>query len=144
MKKLIKSWCEKLMNSRPPDVVIGDADNPYLLRWWVWPRNRFFNLYLHRVLRSDDDRALHDHPWWNLSYIVDGGYTEVSFDSPHVAGGRNLPPQRRVYRAPGTFKLRKRLPAGKYVLYAQAVDAGGRAQTTFTKAAGNFRAFTLR
>lgn len=49
-----------------------------MLRWWVIPRNRFFNIYLHRFLRSDDDRALHDHPWVNVSYLLDGAYTEVT------------------------------------------------------------------
>lgn len=47
---------------RAPDFYIGGNANPYLLRWWVIPRNRFFNVYLHKFLRDDDDRALHDHP----------------------------------------------------------------------------------
>jgi hypothetical protein len=61
---------------RPPDFVIGTDESPYLKRWWVIPRNRFFNIYLHQILRSDDDRALHDHPWWNVSIILKGGYWE--------------------------------------------------------------------
>jgi hypothetical protein len=55
-------WFKKIAGSRPPDFVIG-GDSPYMLRWWIIPRNKFFNIYLHRFLRSDDDRALHDHPW---------------------------------------------------------------------------------
>ncbi|WP_287865143.1 hypothetical protein [Achromobacter sp.] len=47
---------------RPPDFVIGDAADPYLRRGWIISRNPVFNLYLHQFLRSDDDRALHDHP----------------------------------------------------------------------------------
>jgi hypothetical protein len=69
---------------RKPDFVIGDPSNPYLLRWWVIPRNRVFNIYLHKILRSDDDRALHDHPWWNMSIILKGGYVE------YVPGGSYL------------------------------------------------------
>lgn len=61
---------------RKPDFVIGSADDPYLLRWYVIPMNRYFNIYLHNFRRSDDDRALHDHPWWNLSIILRGGYWE--------------------------------------------------------------------
>ena len=34
---------------------------------------------LHEILRSDDDRAGHDHPWSNTSYIIDGGYDEVVY-----------------------------------------------------------------
>lgn len=61
---------------RGPDFVIGPHDAPYIRRWWVIPRNRFFNIYLHNMLRDDDDRALHDHPWWNVSIILKGGYLE--------------------------------------------------------------------
>ena len=35
----------------------------YLSRWHIIPRNRYFNIYLHKFVGSDDDRALHDHPW---------------------------------------------------------------------------------
>lgn len=41
------------------------------------------------------------------------------------------------------LKLRKRLVPGRYQLSVQAVDAGGQAQVTFTKAAGNLRAFKV-
>jgi hypothetical protein len=49
---------------------------PYMLRWWKIPRNWAMNIYYHIVKRSDDDRALHDHPWWNFSIILEGGYFE--------------------------------------------------------------------
>ncbi len=61
---------------RAPDFVIGGGEDPYLRRWWVIPRNRFVNVYLHQFLRSDDDRALHDHPWANCSILLRGEYTE--------------------------------------------------------------------
>ncbi len=70
LKKLLGRFC------RSPDVIIGSRDNPYLLRWHVIPRNRFFNIYLHKFLRDDDDRALHDHPWPSCSIILKGGYIE--------------------------------------------------------------------
>jgi hypothetical protein len=60
---------------RAPDFIIG---NDYLLRWWLIPRNRWFNVYLHQFRRSDDDRALHDHPWWNVSIVLSGCYDEVT------------------------------------------------------------------
>lgn len=61
---------------RLPDVVIGGYETPYLLRWHLLPRNRFLNVYLHQFRRSDDDRALHDHPWINASLVLDGVYVE--------------------------------------------------------------------
>lgn len=63
---------------RPADFVIGGAERPYLFRWFVIPRNRWFNIYLHKIVRSDDDRALHCHPWWNLSVILHGAYVEIT------------------------------------------------------------------
>lgn len=68
---------EHVAESRPPDAVIGEPDDPYLHRWWVVPRNKSANLYLHRFMKSDDDRALHDHPWWNVSRILEGSYSEI-------------------------------------------------------------------
>lgn len=63
-----------IADRRPPDVVIGEK---YLRRWYVIPRNPFFNIYLHHFQGSDDDRALHDHPWlFNLSWLLRGSYRE--------------------------------------------------------------------
>lgn len=72
----LKRWAEWHMASRPPSFIIGGAAAPYIKRWWVIPRNRMFNIYLHEIIRSDDDRALHDHPWVNCSILLDGAYFE--------------------------------------------------------------------
>ena len=61
---------------RAPDFVIGGKADPYLRRWHVIPRNRFANAYLHQFLRSDDDRALHDHMYVNASFLLRGRYLE--------------------------------------------------------------------
>lgn len=38
---------------------------------------RDWNVFLHRFHRSDDDGALHSHPWkWSFSFILVGGYME--------------------------------------------------------------------
>ena len=87
-----------IADRREPDVLIGKADNTYMQRWWVIPRNRVFNVYLHHFLRSDDDRALHDHPWLNASILLQGRYTEHTI----AGGGVN---HRAVYAA-GAIKFR--------------------------------------
>jgi len=72
----LQAWAQGIM-ARPRDFAIGDDPAaPYLNRWWVIPRNEGCNVYLHEILRSDDDRALHDHPWANTSMILDGRYIE--------------------------------------------------------------------
>ena len=63
--------------------VIGEPDKPYLKRWFVLPRNRWCNIYLHHFHRSDDDRALHDHPWASVSILLKGR------DIEHMQGGRH-------------------------------------------------------
>jgi len=80
-RKFLMIRAARIMAARVADVAIGGRDNPYLNRWWIIPRNRFLNIYLHEILRSDDDRALHDHPWWSLSICLHGGMCE------HLPGG---------------------------------------------------------
>lgn len=62
---------------RAPDRIIGEN---YLHRWHLVPRNRFLNVYLHKFLGSDDDRALHDHPWASVSICLGGLALEVYRD----------------------------------------------------------------
>ncbi len=74
---MIRAAILKWAQARQPDFVIGGHDRPYLRRHFLIPRNPFFNVYVHQFLRSDDDRALHDHPWlFNCSILLDGGYIE--------------------------------------------------------------------
>jgi hypothetical protein len=94
-----------------PDFIIGSAERPYLLRWWLIPRNRWFNAYLHKIVRDDDPRALHDHPWWNMSIVLRGGYMEH-----HQLG---LP----VWRGPGSVVLRRATVAHRLTLGATGMPA---------------------
>lgn len=96
---------------RPPDFVIG-GDDPYLRRWWLIPRNRLFNIYLHQILRDDDDRALHDHPWWNVSLVLAGGYYEVvPVAGPEITGWNNV-----FWRRPGRVVIRRATAAHRLLL----------------------------
>ena len=62
---------------REPDFVIGGDYHPYLRRWWLQRDVNTSSIYLHQVLRDDDDRALHDHPWDSTSVILRGVLREV-------------------------------------------------------------------
>jgi hypothetical protein len=85
---------------RAADFVIEQNGRPYLRRWWILPRNRWFNVYLHHFMASDDDRALHDHPWWNLSLLLRGRYVEFV----QRADGSTI----GLTRRPGQFGLLRR------------------------------------
>jgi hypothetical protein len=78
---------------RPVDFAVGKPGDWYLLRWWVIPRNPILNVYLHCFLRSDDDRALHDHPWPWCSILLRDSYIEhtIAQGGIHVREQRNAP-----------------------------------------------------
>lgn len=86
LARIVFRWSKRHASSRPPSVVIGGFDDPYMLRWYVIPRNKLFNIYLHNILRSDDD-ALHDHPWWSASLVLSDGMREVYCPDPSTPGG---------------------------------------------------------
>lgn len=99
----------------PPDERLGPSDNVYMERWYVLPHNRYFNIYLHHFLRSDDDRALHDHPWASISLLLVGSYRE------HLRGGKSKK------RLQGHFYLRRAVTAHRIEL-ADAFVVGHKQQ----------------
>lgn len=54
----------------------------YMERYWVFnPKgffSRWFTARVHVIKRGDADRHLHDHPWSYTTFILAGGYTEVT------------------------------------------------------------------
>ena len=72
----LRPWFTKKLQTQP-DFIIGPTDDPYMYRWYVIPKNRWFNIYLHQFHRSDEPRAEHDHPWHSLSLILDGCVHEI-------------------------------------------------------------------
>lgn len=71
----------------------------YTRRWWRIRRNAFFNIYFHIVQRSDEDRALHDHPWMNFSIVLEGGYWEHLI----LPGGVH----QKTWYGPGSVRFRR-------------------------------------
>lgn len=109
MRTFLKNWGERLIartTRREPDVIIGGSERPYMHRWYLLgskpqrpgdkPHSKTIlglaRPYLHCFLRSDDDRALHDHPAASLSIALRGTAVEHTI----AAGGIH---QRRVIRA---------------------------------------------
>lgn len=69
-------WFKRLLSGKPHFRIGGE--DAYMLRWYLIPRNPWFNLYLHKFLRDDDDRALHDHPFNFISIMLKGSYIETT------------------------------------------------------------------
>jgi hypothetical protein len=68
------------------DERVGEkGKNGVLIHRWFIVRNREKgNTFLHHFQKSDDDRALHDHPWASLSVILQGCYLEYLPDGSSV------------------------------------------------------------
>lgn len=55
-----------------------------VLGWMPGSRWRGPSVYLHRFRLTDQDLALHNHPWpWAVSLVLAGGYTEQRLGSLH-------------------------------------------------------------
>lgn len=96
---------------RQPDIIIGSEYDPYLIRWHLIRQRYFCNAYLHYFLRSDDDRSLHDHPFANLSILLEGSYLEHTI----LAGGVHV----KTLRQAGDIVLR---PSGKMAHRIELID----------------------
>lgn len=102
--------------------IIRDADeSPYLIRYFIWrpdwldkigiPSKKAGRIYLHKFIRSDHDRCLHDHPWNYCSFILKNGYFEH-------ADVRQLPRKeqaRKQWAWAGGIEWRKRIKPLRFV-----------------------------
>ena len=58
---------------------LGKEECPYAYRWcFITP---YFSIRVHRWLRSDDKRYMHDHPWSFTTIVLKGSYTDVSVEN---------------------------------------------------------------
>lgn len=133
---MLRHW---VLGDRSPE---RNADNP---QWhgrrggWLYRLlTRCVAIRAHTILRSDHDRALHDHPWWSISIVLKGGYWEVGepngacIDAPEMYElvlrelpwfDRRKPLAHQVarrynirWRGPGSVVLRRACSAHRLVL----------------------------
>lgn len=57
---------------------LGKPECPYMRRWVFILFG--FGIRFHRWYRSDDKRFFHDHPWWFLTLVIQGSYTDWSLN----------------------------------------------------------------
>ena len=55
---------------------LGEEECPYVYRWIF--NFYFFSIRIHKWIRSDDKRFMHDHPWWFIAMVIRGSNTDVS------------------------------------------------------------------
>jgi len=86
----------------------------YMCRWVL--ETRWGTLRLHNILRSDDDRALHDHPWDFWSLILWGGYREFLPGLLHSGNGTYAPIGNQRWCGPGSLVKRSAADAHRIAL----------------------------
>jgi hypothetical protein len=66
--------------------IIGDDGTVYMYRFWLFnpianQKRKYpfipFSLRVHGIMRADQDRHPHDHPWPARTWIMDGWYFEA-------------------------------------------------------------------
>lgn len=78
-------------------------------RLYHWITDRIA-IRLHHILRSDADRHMHDHPAWNVSIVLRGGYYELMPTRPDGGDwheGQEVEDFTSVWRGPGSVVFRR-------------------------------------
>lgn len=117
---MLLKFLEKIGRKR---VLLDRNGNEYMHRYYLvfkekqnafenvkpWP-----NIFIHRLLRSDEDKDHHDHPWWYCTIILKGGYYEwtpfVGTDGKQYAEVCN-------WRGPGSIIWRRATALHRLEMY---------------------------
>ena len=128
-RRQLLTWAQGThCDTRSSDFTIYNANGAYLARWYVVRQGQRWldlspeirrreleqenprvdggrrNVFVHQFLSSDDDRALHDHPWPWMTIILDGEYLE------HLPADRNNPSGATIahHRRSGDVVIRRK------------------------------------
>lgn len=91
----------------------GTGPVAFRQRPFAWVLQRFgIAARVHHILRSDEGREPHDHPWPYLTIILKGGYYEHRYeDDGRLRGVKWHGPGSVLYRPAGSWHMLK-LPQG--------------------------------
>jgi hypothetical protein len=71
---------DKLMQKSGRKKIIYNNRTPYMVRYYLLRKSnsnkKGFNIFLHKILLSDSDEHLHNHPWDAFTLIMKGAYIE--------------------------------------------------------------------
>lgn len=84
---------KRLLNWLFPVLDIKRPDGTVYLRRRTLFKFAGYKLMLHHIRLPDETRHIHDHPWWFLTFILWGGYTEETFN-----GEKDCKPFRLYFR----------------------------------------------
>lgn len=108
VERILSDLLERAAARLPMREIVGVDGSTFLERYKVLDLGPALGrLFLHRFRRGDEDRELHNHPWWGLSLVLVGGYLE----------------ERRVWAAGGERVETRRLRPGALNLIASPLRA---------------------
>jgi len=81
--RALLSMANAHMRDRRPDQILSEYATEYMRRWFLEKDRTEGSVYIHRILRSDYDEELHDHPGDNMSILLEGTMTEQREDGHH-------------------------------------------------------------
>ncbi|AEY69528.1 hypothetical protein AH2_00018 [Burkholderia phage vB_BceS_AH2] len=115
----IKKWLIRRAQRTPYFDLIHDGAL-YMERWWLrkppghgehsstYDKTKSgIGIRVHHTVRSDRGRDLHDHPWWNISIVLAGGYWEIVPMSQAQPAAWDEHCYRRIWRGPGSIVFRR-------------------------------------
>jgi len=128
----VVDWLIQRAKRTPYYHINGDDGSVYMERYWLFnpyqPNtggagrrwgDRLPSIRLHRIMREDQDRNLHDHPWDARTFILRGWYREERPRRP--CGMSNWTPTYPVMREPGDTA---RLNFGEYHRIVEVAPGG--------------------
>ena len=84
---------------------LGIQGAPYLRRWALPIPLLGWSIRLHHWLSDDDGEALHDHPTWFVTFVLSGGYRDVSQRDLKITWDHLRPWSCRLRRAAHTHAV---------------------------------------
>lgn len=102
---------ERVIRGLPQRDITGPDGSLYMRQYLLSNSRRkdSWRLRIHHFVRGDEDRELHNHPWYGLSLILSGGYRE-EYRAPNedtlqldVVRTRDVKPWRFNFITPRTF-----------------------------------------
>lgn len=97
-RPMVRRWIiRRSMNTKYRAILSADGNDVYMHRYWLF--NPYHGAYekrwpwlpsirVHRIMRADQDRAMHSHPWDARTIILQGWYVEET-PRPNGKGRRS-------------------------------------------------------
>ena len=67
-----------------PTLIVRPTGPVMFYRWWLMRDEKLCSVYINRHVGSDDLPAPHDHPWDNMTIVLDGRFSEELYQEDQL------------------------------------------------------------